>query len=181
MSAKPQEVQVWSVEGLFQHLIYSPKGTVEGVMIDSAGAPVQFVIEGPFPAALANLLALQPGQSVVMEGTVAPHSPKGEADHEVFHLERLVSIDGRPAPDAPPLQHITGTVVRFNYARHGSPNGVVLDTGDFIHTKPDGFQRLALKVGDKVRAEGPTRHLSNGHGQVVEAHTINDRRLDAAR
>lgn len=181
MSAQPQEVQVWSVEGQFQHLIYSPKGTVEGVMIDSAGAPVQFIVEGPFPASLASLLALHPGQSVVMEGTIAPHSSKGEGEHEVFHLERLVSMDGQPAPDAHPIQPITGTVMHFNYARHGVPNGVVLDTGDFIHSKPDGFQRMGLKIGDKVQVEGPTRPLSHGNGQVVEAHTINDRRLDGAR
>lgn len=181
MSAKPQEIQVWSVEGQFQHLLYSPKGTVEGLMIDSAGVPVQFVLEGPFPPAVTGLMALQPGQSVVIEGTVAAPSPKGEADHEVFHLQRLVTVDGKPAPDAHPVHHIAGTVARFHYARHGSPNGVLLDTGDFIHTKPDGMARLALNIGDKVRAEGPTRPLATGTGQVMEAHTVNDQRWDDAR
>lgn len=181
MSAKPQEIQVWSVEGQFQHLLYSPKGAVEGLMIDSAGAPVQFVIEGPFPAAFTSLMSLQPGQSVVIEGTVAPPSPKGDAEHEVFHLERLVTVDGRPAPDAHPVDHITGTIVRFHYARHGVPNGVLLDTGDFIHTKPDGMAQLALNIGDKVRAEGPTRPLATGTGQVMEAHAVKDQRWNDAR
>lgn len=55
--------------------------------------------------------------------------------HPVFGYVRLVSIDGRK-----PIKRIaakgaafTGIVTRFNYARHGEPNGVVLDNGDFIH------------------------------------------------
>ena len=33
--------------------------------------------------------------------------------------------------------------MRLNYAKHGAANGVVLDNGDFVHTRPDGFAALA--------------------------------------
>jgi hypothetical protein len=74
-------------------------------------------------------------------------------------------------------ERVDGTVVRFNYARHGQANGVVLDTGDFVHTKPDGLARLALKVGDKVRAEGRSQPLATGQGRVVEAVRVNGQAL----
>ncbi len=110
---------------------------------------------------------------MVLEGTVAEPSPKGKPPHEVYQLERLVSVDGKPAAPAHEPAEVSGTVVRFNYARHGAPNGVVLDTGDFVHTKPDGLERLGLKVGDAVKAEGDVRTLAAGSGRVVEARTVN--------
>ena len=177
MPAKPQDITLWSVEGRFQHLIHSPKGAVEGVMIDSDGAPAQFVVDAHDHAWVTPLSALQAGQALVLEGVLAPPSPKGEPAHEVYQLERLVSVDGEPLPHAHPADHVSGTVARMNYARHGAPNGVVLDTGDFVHMKPDGFEQLDLKIGDHVRAEGPTRPLAGGGGRVVEAHAVNGRRL----
>ncbi|RZJ53569.1 MAG: hypothetical protein EON49_22670 [Acidovorax sp.] len=173
MPAQPHDIDVWSVEGQFQHLIYSPKGTIEGVMIDSEGAPAQFVCDAHDSAAHAALAGLKSGQAVVIEGTVAEPSPKGEAEHEVYQLERVVSVDGKPAAPHHHPGHVAGTVARLNYARHGEPNGVVLDTGDFIHTKPDGLKHLGLKVGDKVKAEGDVRPLATGGGQVVQARTVN--------
>lgn len=180
MPATPQKIDVWSVEGQFLHLIYSPKGAIEGVLIDSDGAPAQFVCDARDPAVSAGLADLQPGQAVVLEGTLQEPSPRGEPPHEVYRLERMVSVDGKPAAPRHHLAAVAGTVVRLNYAKHGEPNGVVLDTGDFIHTKPEGFQRLALKVGDKVRAEGDTRPLATGGGQVVQAHSVNGKPMGPA-
>ena len=171
---KPHPHQdLWSIEGRFQQLIFSPKGAIEGVLIETDGLPTQFVVD-PQDGAIADQLArLNVGQSVVLEGPEEPPSPKGEAAHFVYRLTRLASVDGREKspPDQP--GDVSGKVVRLNYARHGVPNGVMLDTGDFVHTKPDGFERLGLKVGDKVHAEGPSRPLFTGHGRVVEAHTVN--------
>ncbi|WP_256220106.1 MULTISPECIES: hypothetical protein [unclassified Variovorax] len=65
--------------------------------------------------------------------------------------------------------------MRLNYARHGEANGVVLDTGDFVHTRPDGFERLGLKIGDEVRAEGRAQPLATGEGRVIEAVRVNGR------
>ena len=167
------EFDVWSVEGTFQHLIFSPRGAIEGVLIDTDGVPTQFVT-GPQDPLVAELFAgLRSGQTVVVEGTEAPPPPKGEAAHTVYRFERLASVDGQ-APKTPAGGEGTrGTVVRFNYARHGEANGVVLDNGDFVHTRPDGLRALGLKIGDTVEAEGPARPLAVGAGRVIEAHHVN--------
>ena len=54
---------------------------------------------------------------------------------------------------------------------------MVLDTGDFIHVKPDGMARLGLKVGDKVEADGDAQMLSTGKGWAVEATKVNGKAL----
>ncbi|MET3497233.1 hypothetical protein [Variovorax boronicumulans] len=178
----PQEtIDIWSVEGRFQHLVYSPKGGIEGVLIDTDGIATQFVFDRHDEAAAAAFAGLRPGQALVIEGAEQGPSPKGtdrDAAHTVYQFERLVSVDGLAPADTPAGQQIAGTVVRLNYARHGEANGVVLDTGDFVHTKPDGFVRLGLKVGDKVLAEGRTQALSTGGGRVVEAVRVNGRRVE---
>ncbi|RYY69998.1 MAG: hypothetical protein EOO24_50195 [Comamonadaceae bacterium] len=167
------EIDVWSVEGRFQHLIYSPKGAIEGVLIDTDGVPTQFVTDPHDPSIADLFTALRAGQTLVIEGTDPGPSPKGEPAHSVYAFERLASIDGKE-PKAPrPHEDVAGTVVRFNYARHGAANGVVLDNGDFIHTKPEGLDKLGLKIGDKVKAEGAARPLITGTGRVIEAHSVN--------
>mgnify|MGYP001081880111 CR=1 FL=1 len=169
-----ETLDVWSVEGRFQHLVYSPKGGIEGVLIDTDGVPTQFVFDRHDEDAASAFAGLQPGQTLVIKGIEEEPSPKGEASHTVYRFERLASVDGQ-APTQASIDEgsIDGTVLRLNYARHGEANGVVLDTGDFVHTRPDGFARLGLKIGDKVRVEGPARPLAVGKGRVVEAARIN--------
>ncbi|MGJ7537207.1 MULTISPECIES: hypothetical protein [unclassified Variovorax] len=173
-------LDVWSVEGRFQHLVYSPKGRIEGVLIDTDGVPTQFVFDRHDECAAPAFAGLQAGQALVIEGIEQDPSPKGETEHTVYRFERLASVDGKAPRQVDAGERIDGTVVRFNYARHGQANGVVLDTGDFVHTKPDGLARLALKVGDKVRAEGRSQPLATGQGRVVEAVRVNGQALQDA-
>lgn len=174
-------VDVWSVEGQFAQLIYSPKGAIEGVLITTDDVPTQFVTDPQDPAIVQLFAAVKPGQALVIEGIEAGPSPKGEAAHTVYLFERLVSVDGKDAAPVMAPRRAGGTVVRLNYAKHGEANGVVLDTGDFVHTKPDGLARLGLKVGDKVTAEGPSRALVTGHGRVIDAHSVNGEAVGPAR
>lgn len=167
------DIDVWSVEGRFQHLIYSPKGAIEGLMIDTDGVPTQFVTDPHDTAAVERFGSLRPGQALVVEGTEAPPSPKGEAAHTVYRFERLASVDGQTAEAADAKAGTHGKVVRFNHAKHGEANGVVLDNGDFVHTRPEGLRALGLQLGDAVRAEGPARPLATGAGRVIEAHRVN--------
>ncbi|GAA6118908.1 hypothetical protein [Acidovorax sp. FG27] len=183
--SQPQEKtpEVWSLEGRFQHLLHSPRGEVEGAMIDVEGIPVQFVFDKhAHDCGTRAFQALAAGQAVVAEGTLVPPPPKGEAPHEVFAFERLVSIDGTAfTPDAAERE-VQGTVARIHHARHGEPNGVVLDTGDFIHTRPDGFAQLGagLELGARVSASGPARPLQGGAtGHVIEARTVNGQPLSS--
>ena len=177
---RPDSHDIWSVEGRFQHLVYSPKGGIEGVLIDTDGVATQFVFDRHDEGAAPAFEGLQAGQALVIEGTEEGPSPKGEPGHTVYRFERLASVDGEPPRSAPLDERVEGTVVRLNYARHGEANGVVLDTGDFVHTKPDGFARLRLKVGDKVRAEGRAHPLATGEGRVVEAVRVNGRAVRQA-
>lgn len=170
-------VDVWSVEGRYTQLVYSPRGTLEGLLIDADGITTQFVFDRHDEPPAAPLLALRAGQTLVVEGSEAGPSPKGEAAHTVYDFVRLVSVDGRAVAPAPATSEVSGSVVRFNYARHGQPNGVVLDSGDFVHTRPDGFARLGLRIGDRVRAEGASRPLVSGEGRVLEATRVNGRTL----
>lgn len=173
MPHHPKSVDLWSVEGQFQHLIFSPKGSIEGVLIDTDGIPTQFVMD-PHSSTILELFGkLRIGQKLVIEGSEAEPSGKGESPHSIYDFERLVSVDGK-AVKAPPSQgHAAGTVARFNYAKHGAANGVVLDNGDFVHTRPDRLERLGLKVGDKVDAVGEERELVTGTGRVIEAQLVN--------
>lgn len=179
--AHPHEmIDVWAVEGQFQHLVFSPEGGIEGVLIDTDGVPTQFVTD-PHDLAVVELFRkLRAGQTLVIEGSEAGPSPKGEAAHSVYDFDRLVSVDGKTPKSPRPHGEVVGTVVRLNYAKHGAANGVVLDNGDFVHTKPDGFERLGLKIGDKVKAEGEACPLVTGTGRVIEAHTVNGKPVERA-
>ncbi|APW37962.1 hypothetical protein RD110_12805 [Rhodoferax koreense] len=165
--------ELWAIEGQFTQLIYSPKGGIEGLLIDTDGTPTQFVTD-PQDASVGEMLrALQPGQQLRIEGAEEGPSPKGESAHFVYRLARVAAIDGVEPTPAVAHAKAKGRVLRFNYAKHGEPNGVVLDNGDFVHTRPDGLAALGLQIGDQVVAEGPARPLATGEGRVIEAHSVN--------
>lgn len=149
---------VWELKGKVLQTLYSPRGGTEGFLLDVDGVTVQFVCAEDDLACAS----LEPGAPLVAHGTVRPDTGKGPAAHEVYDLVAL--------PRAKPAaQAVAGKVVRFNYAKHGEPNGVVLDSGHFVHTKPDGLKRLAWKVGQRVEVAGrPTQPLSDRRGLVVE-------------
>ena len=75
------------------------------------------------------------------------------------------------------LQDFRGKVVRFNYAKHGQANGFILDSGDFIHTRPHRFDQLGVQVGHKVTVSGESRPLFTGQGHAVEAVRVNEQAL----
>jgi hypothetical protein len=167
-----------ALEGPFQSLIHAPDGQPEGALVHIDGAPAQLVLARGDAVGAAQLAALSPGQALRFDATRQGPSDKGPAEHPVYQLDKLRAVDGqaprrfqfrpRPAP-------YTGRVVRFNYARHGARNGVVLDSGDFIHLKPDGMAGMALAIGDEVAADGDAWPLATGRGYVVEATSVNGR------
>ncbi|MDY3555480.1 hypothetical protein R5W24_004623 [Gemmata sp. JC717] len=144
---------------------FSPKGEIEGVLLDTDSGPVQVNFPHgpgaarsvPTPGALLRLI-------VAPDHRAADHAP---GDHPVYEF---VSDADAAAPVA------EGVVARLNYARHGEPNGVVLDTGDFVHLKPHGMRQVALAVGTRVVAEGTARPTVTGH-RVIEATVVNGTEL----
>ena len=169
----------YAIEASFKHLIYSPHGGVEGVLLEAAGSSIQLVFERHDEESPAVFDGIGEGQTVVVDAVPAGRSPKGAGEHPVYAYRRLRSVDGRkPVRAKPaPAAGYRGTVVRFNYARHGAANGVVLDTGDFIHTRPEGLARLKLKIGDTVQADGDAQLLASGTGWAVEAVTVNGKKV----
>jgi hypothetical protein len=159
------------ISGLFKHAIYSPKGMIEGILLDVDEQAVQIVIEPDDPLA-ESFAKLKPGVKLEVETEGEVHSRKGAAAHAVHHLHRLISVGGKAQQPEPAQQRVKGVVARFNYAKHGEPNGVVLDSGDFVHLKPHGMSASALEIGDPVEAEGAARAMVVGH-RVIEATRIN--------
>ncbi len=146
-----------TLNAVVQGYNYSPKGEIEGALLREGDRTVQVNI--PPHLGIAIALTVPVGQTV--EATVEPEPrlhkhPDGE--HPVYRLVALKAADGRAfALDGHgPEKTVTveGVVGRLNYARHGEANGVVLESGDFLHLKPDGMKRVGLGVGQPIRVEG---------------------------
>jgi hypothetical protein len=164
------------IEGAFKQIIFSPEGAIEGALIDVDGAVAQLVVDKHDESIGAQLRAIEAGQKIVAVASESGPSNKGPSEHPIYALSKLRSVDGaKPirAKAAPLKAGYVGSVAAFNYARHGEKNGVVLDTGNFIHLKPEGFAKLKLRVGDRVEVDGDAWPLSTGAGYAVEAATVN--------
>ncbi len=161
------------LSGTCRQLLFSPKGGIEGVLLSVKGKTVQVSMGPAEGVALAGLTA--PGKRLRLLAT-ADHSPKtADAVHPVYQLQALADGAGQPAdwPDADAEgATLKGVVAALHYARHGQPNGVVLDSGQFIHVRPHGMAATALAVGDKVRAVGQLRNTVLGT-QMLEARRVN--------
>jgi hypothetical protein len=59
----------------------------------------------------------------------AQPSPKGPSAHAVYDFGSLVAVDGKKLVKSKPASGAAyqGRGVRIDFARHGEPNGVVLD------------------------------------------------------
>jgi len=167
------------IEGRFQHVFYSPRGQIEGILIDVDGESIQLVFGRHDNNAPSQFRSLKPGKMLVVNASTKGPSPKGARAHCVYRFKKLVSIEGRKPGKRKPIKSeiSAGKIAYFNYARHGEANGVVLDTGDFIHMRPKGFSQFNLKVGDKVRSDGEIHQLIAGSGRVVAAMRVNGKNV----
>ena len=166
------------ITGTFLHVIYSPHGTIEGVIVQGFEGIGQLVFSDDNTGDSFRQLAV--GTSVVAQGEFTGWSSTKKGGHRVFSVANVTSINGRkprPAKAGKRAPVYAGKVVALNYARHGEANGVILDSGDFIHMKPEGYKRLKLTVGDAVEAHGDAYELHAEHGYVVEAHRVNGKKI----
>jgi hypothetical protein len=139
------------VRGRILSLNISPKGNVEGVLVDTREGPVQ--VNLPKHAGSTLTSSFQPGAKIDL--TTEPEDERG--DHPVHRL--LATED-----------EARGTVARLNYARHGEVNGFHLTNGLFIHLKPEGAARHDVHVGETVKVTG-ARHVG-ADATVVEAKSV---------
>jgi hypothetical protein len=138
----------------------SPKGHVEGVLLETSKGRAQ--VNFPKHGSDAISASMKVGAKVALH--VKLESDDGE--HPVYELR---DADAK----------VTGTVVRLNYALHGEINGCHLDDGTFVHLKPEGAKKHALRVGDRVKAIGARR--AGPSCVVLEAREVEKRsRTDAA-
>jgi hypothetical protein len=127
------------------------------------------VVQINFPPEAVVALA-RVGQEVCVgvEAEPATHEhPVGE--HPVFRAALSREAEG---PKQGKATHLEGIVERINFARHGEANGVVLDSGDFVHLKPEGMKQACLTVGRRMEVEGKARPMPLG-GRVIEADVVN--------
>ena len=170
------------VYGKLLQLIYSPHGTIEGILIESgdgADAHCQLVFADENAGAIFSHVEV--GSSIAVTGEFIGWSTTKKEGHRVYRVDVVKSVNGKKPPLAKAIKRMptySGKVVALNYARHGEPNGVILDSGDFIHLKPDGFKRAKLAVGDTVQASGDAYELNAERGYAVEARRVNGKTFD---
>ena len=159
--------------GTIQSLNVSPKGFYEGLLLDTTKQLVQVNFPKEAPRSLID--ALTPGAKASFE--VEPEEPRGKPDHDVFKLIRVLgeNENGTPHPDE--HQSFSGRIVRLNYALHGEVNGGILDSGDFLHLKPEGAAALNIKPDMEVQGTGETKPMVGGHS-VIDAHVVNGIRIN---
>ena len=161
------------ISGICQQLLFSPKGGIEGALIKAKGTVLQISMHADTGAAFAR--STGPGKRLRVLAA-ADHSPKTrEGAHPVYQFEAFADAQGQaldmPGGD-PANTTIKGVVASLHYARHGQPNGVVLETGEFIHMRPHGMAQVGLGIGARVTAVGELRMTVLGT-RMLEARTVN--------
>jgi hypothetical protein len=159
-----------TLTGRLQQLLFSPKGGIEGMLIQLDATLVQVSME----PRTADVGALNEaiGKPIAVNA-LTDHSPKTKHGvHPVYQLVNITRLAGRTfkaAKDTPPVR---GVVATIHYAKHGEPNGVILKSGEFIHTRPHGMKKLKLAIGSKVVARGERRVTVLGTA-LIEAEAVN--------
>lgn len=158
------------LKGTCLYLLFSPKGAIEGLLLNAQGRTVQVSMSHN----VGNLLAPKVGPGKRLRLLVSlDRSPKtAEAAHPVFELRALADSAGNALPAPNGLTSVKGVVAWIHYARHGQPNGVVLRTGEFVHLRPDGMSATGLDVGSMVDARGELRTTVLGN-RMLEASRVN--------
>jgi hypothetical protein len=155
--------------GTIEALNVSPKGFHEGFLLRTGKKLVQINLpKGEFIWGKI----LTSGEQLTVE--IEPEQPHGKPEHAVFSLVRLLGVNGHLAEggDKHGSRRFSGSIVRLNYALHGEVNGGILDSGDFLHLKPEGAREAKLKAGMQVEGLGMTKPMVGGHA-VIEAEEVN--------
>jgi len=159
-----------TVAGRLQQLLFSPKGGIEGMLIKLDSTLVQVSIERH--TADVSALSEAVGKPIAVKAS-ADHSPKTkQGAHPVYELVSITKLAGKAIKSAKGAQPVRGVVATIHYAKHGEPNGVILESGEFIHTRPHGMKKLKLDIGSKVIAHGESRVTVLGTA-LIEAETVN--------
>ena len=158
------------LSGLLQRLLFSPKGGIEGMILRVGSRIVHVSMR--HDRADARTLQQAIGRPIALKAS-ADHSPKARGGpHAVYKLHAINTLGGKSVPPKGGTHAIGGVVASIHYAKHGEPNGVVLESGEFIHTRPPGMKKLKLELGTKVTAKGELRMTILGTS-LLEAYQVN--------
>jgi hypothetical protein len=159
-----------ALSGELQQVLFSPKGEIEGLLMKVGSTSIQVSMD---PATVdARVLADAVGKPIEAKGS-PDHSPKTkDGKHPVYKLNAITKIGGKALKPNAAWHPVSGVVASVHYAKHGEPNGVILESGEFIHTRPLGMRKLKLEVGSKVVANGEIRMTVLGT-PLIEAHEVN--------
>jgi len=167
--SKPSEF----IDGICEQFLFSPKGAVEGVLIKVKDATVQVSLSGKSaPVLLREAIVGKP----LRVHASRDHSPRTkEGVHPVYEFEEMADALGHAIDSAGTDDESTtikGVVSTLHFARHGQPNGVILETGEFIHLRPHGMTQTGIAVGSKVNAIGEASMTQLGT-RMLEAQRVN--------
>jgi hypothetical protein len=166
------------LNGTCERLLLSPKGCIEGALVKVKGKRVQLSCNLETGDVLFR--SYGPGKKLRVLAT-ADHSPKTEhGEHPVYEFDCFADAAGKAlksSDGAPGQTTITGVVAQLHFARHGQPNGVILETGEFLHLRPHGMAQTGLSPGAKVTAVGEVRMTVFGT-RMLEAHRVNRVAID---
>ena len=166
----PHDSKQQSLVGRLQQLLFSPKGAIEGLLMTVDSKPIQVSMEpGTAPASELSA-ALESDIEVKASADQSPKTKDGA--HPVYKLNAITRIGGKPFKSNGGSDPISGVVAAVHYTKHGEPNGIILESGEFIHTRPDGMKKLKLKLGSKVIAHGELRMTVLGT-PLIEAREVN--------
>jgi hypothetical protein len=161
------------ISGICQQLLFHPKGGIEGALVKIKGAVVQVTVPPASAAALAQ--ATGPGKRLRVLAVADTSAKTADADHPVYQFESFADATGQAiqlAAVEPDNTTIKGTVAAVHFARHGQANGVILESGEFIHLRPHGMLQAGLVIGAKVNALGTVRMTVLGT-RMLEARQVN--------
>ena len=119
--------------GTCRQLLFSRDGAIEGCLITVKGKTAQVSMTSEEGSLLSQMIG--PGKRMRILATPDLSADAIDAPHPVFCFVALADSQGEPLdmPDIEPgASAISGQVSMLTYAQHGQPNGVVLDTGEFI-------------------------------------------------
>ncbi len=80
--------------GAFAHVIHSPHGGVEGLLLDVGDGVTQVVLDKDDEKNAALISTLKSGQQLVLSTDDIPPSRKGPGAHPVRALRKLISVRG---------------------------------------------------------------------------------------
>ena len=172
MSKKTKKETIISGKVLQYNL--SPKGHYEGMLIESNSGTVQ--VNFPKDGNSYNPVQHKIGKLISIIATSFEEAKERKSEHPVYDFK---AMDGKKDDKNPKLfdGFIKGKVISLNYALHGEVNGAIIDSGDFVHVKPEGADAIKLKLGQEISVEGKSRPTSLPH-LIIEAHRVNGTDLD---